>query len=182
MRAGALVLIFGLFTDAYGASLYNLIKALNTTQTIWLYKQNYEDTPEAPNRTCVRWHRRDITKSLYTFDNDYKQAAVYHTDYYTNATLSGGRHSAEMSITYIREGQGSTNVSYKLKMWDPKYECFILTRNSENGGDAGCELHFWHEQLLKQLKGGKGKTSCDRKYKEFCKGQERKVFSQHDCM
>uniref|UniRef100_L7LQC6 Putative group i salivary lipocalin n=1 Tax=Rhipicephalus pulchellus TaxID=72859 RepID=L7LQC6_RHIPC len=180
MRAAVLFIVFGLFVDAYGASLYNLIKALNTTQTIWLYKQNYQDTPEAPNRTCVRWHPRDITKSLYTFDNDYKDAAVYHTDYNTNATLSGNTNNAEMSITYIREGRDPTNVSYKLNVWNPKDHCFILTRNNMDGGQVECELHLWQDKLLEELKGVQ--TYCHRKYKKSCQGKGPEVFSRHQCM
>ncbi|KAL1445677.1 hypothetical protein MTO96_029098 [Rhipicephalus appendiculatus] len=73
MRSDALFFFFGLFVGVYGASLNDLISALNTTETIWLYNQSYQASPEAPNRTCVRWHFESITNSSYVFENYYKQ-------------------------------------------------------------------------------------------------------------
>uniref|UniRef100_L7LQH8 Putative group i salivary lipocalin n=1 Tax=Rhipicephalus pulchellus TaxID=72859 RepID=L7LQH8_RHIPC len=176
MRAGALFLLFGLFFDVQGESVNKLIDALNTNETIWLYKQSYRDNPEAPNRTCVRWHLKSITTSLYTFDNDYKDHKGYHTDYNTNGTLFGKTNSDEMNVTYIREGHRSTNVIYKLNMWDPNEECFVLTVSNANSGKTKCELHVWQRKLKAS------RPSCDSAYNGMCKEQGPQVFSEHECM
>uniref|UniRef100_A0A224YC83 Lipocalin n=1 Tax=Rhipicephalus zambeziensis TaxID=60191 RepID=A0A224YC83_9ACAR len=176
MRAGAVFLIFGLFADVYGASLEDLIEALNTTQTIWLYNQSYQDSPDAPNRTCVSWHLRNIDKSLYTFDNDYKDGREYYTDYNTNATLSETKNNAEMNVTYIREAQSPTSVLYKLNKWDSNDKCFVLTFSNGVSGNVNCELHVWQDKL------NDDHTSCDKVYQDLCKEKGREVFSAHDCM
>uniref|UniRef100_A0A131YQA0 Lipocalin n=1 Tax=Rhipicephalus appendiculatus TaxID=34631 RepID=A0A131YQA0_RHIAP len=180
MRSDALFFFFGLFVGVYGASLNDLISALNTTDAIWLYNQSYYDNPEAPNRTCVYWHLKNLTTSSYLFDNDYKQNGTYETEYNTTATLSQDSGNAMMTIFYKSEGKDSTNVSYKLNMWDPKDHCFILTRINEKTEKDRCELHLWQEQLLKLLKGGQ--TSCVQKYKDLCGEQGPEVFSEHECM
>uniref|UniRef100_L7LTJ5 Putative group i salivary lipocalin n=1 Tax=Rhipicephalus pulchellus TaxID=72859 RepID=L7LTJ5_RHIPC len=183
MRAGALLLVFGLFVDVYGASLHDLIEALDTRETIWLYNRSYQGSRDAPSETCVRWHRKRVIveESLYIFDNDYKNGTEYHTDYNTTATLSGSDNNAVMNVTYVREGLGTTNVSYKMNMWDKEGQCFILTRINKNGATGGCELHLRQEKVLELLPKG-GETSCDKMYKELCPVQGPEVFSQHACM
>uniref|UniRef100_L7LTA2 Putative group i salivary lipocalin n=1 Tax=Rhipicephalus pulchellus TaxID=72859 RepID=L7LTA2_RHIPC len=176
MRAGALVLVFGLFADVYGANLDDLIAALDTNQTIWLYNKSYQNNQDDLHPTCVRWHRKTISKTLYTFDNDFKNDGEYYTDYNTNATLSDKTNSAEMNITYIREGHETTSVLYKLDMWNETDKCFILTLGNNNGGKVKCELHLWHE------KWNKDHPSCEARFQKICEGQKVEVFSQHACM
>uniref|UniRef100_L7LTE6 Putative group i salivary lipocalin n=1 Tax=Rhipicephalus pulchellus TaxID=72859 RepID=L7LTE6_RHIPC len=175
MRAVALFLVFGLFIDVHGANLQDLIDALNTTKTIWLYNQSYQASPEAPNRTCVRWHFENLTSSSYLFENYYRQDGLYHSEERTHATLSGPNNKPTMNVNYTSEGKNSTYVLYTLQAWYPKEECFVLTRGTDKD-KLQCELHLWSSQIDKKH------DSCEEKYRDLCREPGPEVFTKHDCM
>uniref|UniRef100_A0A131YP37 Lipocalin n=1 Tax=Rhipicephalus appendiculatus TaxID=34631 RepID=A0A131YP37_RHIAP len=176
MRVVALFLVFGLFVNVHGASLDELIEALNTTDAIWLFNQSYYNS-EAVNRTCVYWHLKNLTTSSYLFDNDYKQHGTYETDYNTTATLSEGSENAMMTIKYTNEGmKEATSVVYTLNSWFKDEKCFVLTRQPNETDEVLCELHLWGSQIS-----GKH-TSCEATYTSLCSKPGPEVFSEHDCM
>uniref|UniRef100_L7LT78 Putative group i salivary lipocalin n=1 Tax=Rhipicephalus pulchellus TaxID=72859 RepID=L7LT78_RHIPC len=169
MRAHALFLVFALFVDVHGAPLKELIDALNTSKTIWLYKQSYPDSPEATGRTCVRWHKHDLTNSSYVFENYFEQGGEYHSENNTRATLSEMEGAGVMGVNYTREGLPSTHVYYTLDSWYPEEKCFILTRNINNR--YACDLYLWLENVKRV-----GHETCDARYKQIC-GEGPTVFT-----
>ncbi|XP_049524140.1 uncharacterized protein LOC125945853 [Dermacentor silvarum] len=173
MRAIMLFLVFGLFADVYGAGLEDLVNALNTTQAIWLYNRSYDVTVKGGNQKCVRWHLESLTRSSYDFENYYKVNEAYFGENGTHATLDAQGDKATLSVTYQSEGE----VSYTLQKWDPSGKCFVLTRNTGNEGETKCELHLWQEKVTQGHS-----TSCDEEYKKLCDGEQKEVFTEHDCM
>ncbi|KAL1445676.1 hypothetical protein MTO96_029097 [Rhipicephalus appendiculatus] len=174
MRVEALFLVVVLFVDVHGASLQDLIDALNTTQPIWLYNQSYQHTPEASGRTCVRWNKEDLSKDSYIFVNSFKQNGDYEPGKNTHAKLHDMSDTGVMEVNYEREGRESTHVFYTLDEWHRDEKCFILTR-SIDGRNYECELHLWHQQLQGRH------TACDARYREICRrGPE--VFSEDECL
>uniref|UniRef100_A0A131YTY4 Lipocalin n=1 Tax=Rhipicephalus appendiculatus TaxID=34631 RepID=A0A131YTY4_RHIAP len=172
MWAGALFLVFGLIVDVYGGSLNDLIEALNTTRPIWLYKQSYKQSPEAPGRICVHWNKNNLSKTLYIFDNGFKQDGDYHNDKNMHAELSD-RGAGVMDVTYKREGGKSTQVYYTLDEWHRNETCFILTRNIN--GYYACDLYLWEQNLRGRH------TACDARYHEIC-NEGPAVFWEDQCM
>uniref|UniRef100_L7LQW6 Putative group i salivary lipocalin n=1 Tax=Rhipicephalus pulchellus TaxID=72859 RepID=L7LQW6_RHIPC len=174
MRAEAFFLVFVLFVHVHGAPLKDLIDALNTTKPIWLYKQSYQHSPEAPGRTCVRWNKIDLSNSSYIFYNSFKRNGDYHTDENMHAKLTEMSRTGVMEVDYKREGGESQHVFYTLDEWHPNEKCFILTR-SIDGRNYECELHLWHQQLQRNH------AKCDARYREIC-GEGPEVFSDDGCL
>ncbi|XP_049524157.1 uncharacterized protein LOC125945857 [Dermacentor silvarum] len=171
MLAITLLLVVGLFVDVNGASLDDLIDALNTTQPIWLFNRSYEDVSENNSRICVRWNRENLTRSNYQFSNHYKLGQQYYDQNGTQATLVEEDKNATMAVNYK-----SGEVTYTLSMWNSSDHCFVLVLNNTNASTVQCELHLWHDKVR-----GTTLTSCDAAYQSLC-SEQKKVFTEDECL
>uniref|UniRef100_A0A224YH09 Lipocalin n=1 Tax=Rhipicephalus zambeziensis TaxID=60191 RepID=A0A224YH09_9ACAR len=177
MHAVALFLVFGLFVNVHGATLDDLINALNTTSPVWTVTTNYLDKDGGETVMCDRWQLKNLSRTGYSYDYSYKNGSQYFDKGIINATLN-----SEGSMNVPDEASGISTL-YTLIHWDTNGKCFVLTRSktsqirSERSAAVQCEVHVWHEYVNQNIS-----NLCHEAYKKKCGEEKHQVFFDDQCL
>nr|BAE02551.1 hypothetical protein [Haemaphysalis longicornis] len=144
-------------------TIEDLRESLNTSQPIWKKIQNYTAV-----YNCTRATKISLNETMYIFNQTYLDGKNETTHrLYGKLRNRTAPHGPVMRVSKISGGPG---IPYRLKYWNVTEKCGVL--KFRVNGTVGCEMHMWNSSVDGNA------PSCEKKYKQFCKGKNYTVYEK----